>query len=451
MINEFTHKGVWFLPGSPHRKETGILRFDTKSDSELDLFGGFLERQDEFHEANFILGITNSGKYITLYNCAELSRSNTNGRVTSSKYSVFYVFIGAHFCNDQEFRFNQISVKFKNLGRWIKKYGFKIENDFPNKYVKIEYKQPDDISFRITEQLKGKLSFNSWQPITSSTEEIEITQSAFYELESDAPLHFTDILDNAMQFQNFLTLATFEPTYPISVHVKINYQTDEETDVQVIYKPGFNYIPEGRGKAFFLFFYPDVEKEFEGIIQKWYGLKGTIEPVISLLLNSFYIKEQNFINRFLAMIQALETFHRRLKNYKKESEEVYNSWKENLVNLVDEKYKEMLSGLLTHGNEPSLRARMNGLIKALSVETINKLVDKTFVNRVLETRNYYTHYDTKLEDKALTGNDLYQITDKLRVILIGSILLESGFSIDKINELLKRAENRFFNHLIKTV
>ena len=53
-------------------------------------------------------------------------------------------------------------------------------------------------------------------------------------------------------------------------------------------------------------------------------------------------------------------------------------------------------------------------------ETTNKIIDENkskFISNVVDTRNYYTHYDESKMEKALSGNDLTDGMFILQLIL----------------------------------
>lgn len=450
MINEFSYQGEWFLPSNPSVKIPGTLKFDAKSDGELELSGVFEEERFETRETQFILGIAKTGKYITLYNCWEYSRTRTSQSMYSN-YNVFYIVIGGHFSTLEDFRFNGVSARFKNIDKWVRQYGFKLEHDFPKHEMKVEYKKPKDITFKLSNDLLAKFSFNSYLPISPYTEELNIRQAVFFELEPSTHLSFSEILGKLLLFQNFLTLGTFESAYPTSIHLTTNRNTDKESTCELIYKPGFDYTIPNKYRPTFLFYYSDFDSAIEPILQKWYSVADKLEPVTSLLLESFYSREKSKVNGFLSMVQALETYHRRFKNYHEFDVEEFKQWSDALVGSVDEKFREMLKGKLQHANEPSLRKRLKELITNLSSNTLKKMYtsEGRFINATVNSRNYYTHYSEESAKSALGGADLSYQRQKLRVLLIGTILLEIGINKEKINEILDRGENWFFNHLIK--
>jgi hypothetical protein len=450
MLNEFTYTGTWCLPENLQDQVPGTLIFDAKGDAELSLAGYF----DAAHnvnrrEENFIIGFTVCAKKITLYRSFEFQISNTNG-IKSCKYSTHYVFIGTHFHSEEDLCFYKIEARFKNLDRWIKHYSFKIDANFEEEAVNVQYKNPKDISFTINDKLKGAFTFSYDFPWTERVIEALIRQKTFVEIVSNDETPFMEILKNLMLFQNFLTLGTYDSAYPTSITIyKKADESGRETFTQVIYKPGFSYSEPRNGREIFLFEYEDIKANFQDKIQKWYKLNDIIDPVTNILFDSFYSREKSTINQFLNITQALETFHRRLKNYKSFDEKEFTDWLSHLTLSVDIKYKELVEGRLKTGNEPHFGKRISDLVDSVPVSTLQSIIPKkkSLVYKTTSSRNYYTHYSNDLESQALKGNDLYKLTQQLRVLLIAVILLETGFSIEEIENVLKKNEAFLFRHL----
>lgn len=448
MIQNFKYTGIWFLPENEENADThttGTLTFDINSKANLELLG-VLKADDNLEQLELILGLTSDGKKITLYKSFEYSRTISFPGLETSKYQPNYVLIGHHFKKTEDLVFYTVTARFKNFELWINKYGFDLNANF--EIYQVQYALPKQIHFKINDNTKGRINFSFSAPFRAKIQKVTIEQKSELIIENNTAKPFLQIIDDLMYFQNFLTLGTFETAYPFSISLVLN-ETDK---VEVFYKPNFNYIEnEKKHINDFLFCFADIEENFENIITKWYKLKEEIEPIIYLLLDSFFNKGKFTENRFLNIVQGLETFHRRFKlNEVRPKKEHQNMIKE-ILDCVEEPNKAWLSERLHFSNEPTLHNRLSDLLEFLKIETIDKIVpDKAqFIKDTKNSRNYYTHYDVSTEKKALKNSQLFILTEKLRVILIASVLIETGFSIEQIDALFKKNEFRFFNHIIK--
>ncbi len=102
-----------------------------------------------------------------------------------------------------------------------------------------------------------------------------------------------------------------------------------------------------------------------------------------------------------------------------------------------------------------LRSRLKFLFRKFSVSPLTKIIKGrsdllNLIDATVCSRNYYTHYDDSIKSKALSGEDLFKLTEKLRILLVIIILSETGFSSKEIEELLLKHEYRFFNYLLES-
>ncbi len=58
-----------------------------------------------------------------------------------------------------------------------------------------------------------------------------------------------------------------------------------------------------------------------------------------------------------------------------------------------------------------------------------------FIKLVGDTRNYYTHFGKDLKEKAAKGSELYQLSDKLALLLKSCLLSEIGITLEKQIEI----------------
>lgn len=79
--------------------------------------------------------------------------------------------------------------------------------------------------------------------------------------------------------------------------------------------------------------------------------------------------------------------------------------------------------------------------------SIDKLKDDNIkIKQVVDSRHYYSHFMNKSKKpNTLDGWDLYNLTFKLRKLLICCILNFIGFEYDEINRLLNQSNNNLLH------
>ena len=106
---------------------------------------------------------------------------------------------------------------------------------------------------------------------------------------------------------------------------------------------------------------------------------------------------------------------------------------------------------LKWSNEVSLRQRLRDILKSCP-QALNKVIKnkKSFINKAIITRNYWTHFDPELEDQAAKNGELFKLTSRLRILLQLCLLKELGFSSDSLESLVWSLIQKRYQFLMHT-
>jgi DNA-binding transcriptional MerR regulator len=55
----------------------------------------------------------------------------------------------------------------------------------------------------------------------------------------------------------------------------------------------------------------------------------------------------------------------------------------------------------------------------------------------------------RFDEKALSGDALFKMRDRLRIVLIATVLRETGFQLEQIEKVIKKNGIYLFNHIYK--
>ena len=112
---------------------------------------------------------------------------------------------------------------------------------------------------------------------------------------------------------------------------------------------------------------------------------------------------------------------------------------ENLVNGILEntpsEKRDWIKGKLKNANELSLQKRMKEMLQPFQRFFGKEAKRKTFIKKVVTTRNYLTHFNKNLADSAASENDLWVLSMKLDALFQLHILKMTGMDpafIDKV-------------------
>ena len=420
-MEKITHRGRWFLPENTENKVLGTLTFSNENGIDLELDGSFTEdHRGEFLRPDIILGDTYSGKRVTLYLCNQHKHQNTNSGDVISTFSAIYLLEGDHFLTEDQLLFHRSISGYFNLGLWLRSQGFSYE--LAENTRSIQYKKPPSIPFTL-DGVEGTFDFDigGSSPSDSVFEIEEIKQRTVVCLEYETAQSFSKILKDVRHFQNFLTLAIYEPTYPNHIRLQHNERTQQvgskefPLTINLYFSPP--YFKPVKDKHQYIFRYRDIQDDFPAIIRKWYALNEIIDYPLYLLFGSFYNATNPIENQFLDIARAVEILHRRLKS--------------------------------TGRNEPTLHQRLNSILGEVQNPFLDKVVYENFAEDVKNTRNYHTHLNPRLEEKAIKdAEELFMLTKRLKLVLVAVILQEMGLSQDQVSQLLEQNERRLFYYLI---
>lgn len=244
----------------------------------------------------------------------------------------------------------------------------------------------------------------------------QIEQHTYISILKKNDTSIKDFFANIHLFEQFLSLATLQTINcsKIILYDRTLYQ--EYKDGKKFYHPiqifyiqrETNNIPSTK-RYNYLFDYNSISQQFPQIIHKWYNDKENIAPIKAHLIDSIKYKPVFSSIDFLIVIQAIEGFCSRFRK------------------------------------EESLTKMLEAIISEFS--SIDKLKDDNIkIKQVVDSRHYYSHFMNKSKKpNTLDGWDLYNLTFKLRKLLICCILNFIGFEYDEINRLLNQSNNNLLH------
>ncbi|MHA7830311.1 MAG: ApeA N-terminal domain 1-containing protein [Flagellimonas sp.] len=426
------YNGQWSIPGSEIWFD-GTLTYSIEKGGELKLFGNLKEHFFDRSPKEIILGKTNDGE-ITLINSYHRNTSSGNG-ITTQRYEPSIILEGIHVNSHSQLTFKSALFRAHNLFQWIDNTSIDLLNPRNDcKKYSIKYEAPENIPFSFGEEKRGFISFDAPLITNGVNNKIEMHEETYVHLHYNQPLSYNSILTDISKFINFLSLVTYEQSFPISIILIDKDQTlrKEESkpykSVRCIYKhTRYNKKHKIRDSWYHLISFQDISPKFSDITNKWYDLHQEMESEILLLIN--FLRHKYFFSedRFMECVRAIESFHRIKHKNQKLDKNKYNKLVQQVKNNSNLSGEDMdwLNAKLM-GNEPSLGMRLEELKKSYYNDFIDKHIDHKVFTDAKNSRNYYTHFGKKAKKKALQGAELSNLTRKLRGLLISAILTELG-------------------------
>jgi hypothetical protein len=442
--------GEWWLPEKPNQRFSGKLIVSSENRGNLYLHAFQLKTLDlPERKTDLILGCTLNGKKITLYQCYLKNKKSHYGEASTEEYEFFsvFIFIGVHFTKVEDITFKKINVQYLNLKIWADISGFKIPPYWKKNRISIKFALPKSIDIATDGVFQISVSFSaSPLTLTHPQTEVAIEQNTWISFTPSTSQKLEEYMNMMQVMQNFLTLAMSEPTYPVVLE---GQSESEKVDLE-----GTIIYPEI--KIFFLqpiYKSPELEslsrynmlftlKEIlsrKKVVKNWFKKRELLQPACDAYFSTLYQRGMYLNNKLLNLTQALESYHRRvMKNIelpKKEHEKRIKKILENAPSV----YTDWLDGKLKYSNEPTLRKRLKDIWNQCPPNISGKLGTKnTFIDKTVNTRNYWTHLDDDNKSKAATGIELSYLTLKLRILIVVCFLKEMGFTPDEIEGLMSK-------------
>ena len=448
-FDEFTLKGKWWLPGAKKQSVYGVLKYLPDESISLELDGDLEPSSfpfDEVFSPEIILGETNQEEKITCFRTFKTNSSFTSkiSKSSSSSFHVHQVFIGDHLKTASKKQFDALHIEPSYLREWINQKPYRTTGNLSNTRHKlvIDKKTP-------TKELKVKLK-GCGTIIRSSyvlqekynLDDYSITYDRLIQIIPATHRSLHDLLDIQSKFQRLLTLFIGKPVFPIRIGL---FASEKK---QYVYHSLLN--PKIKKSFHFFDVYIPLSqiKNISSVINSWFAEYEHIKPVLDLLLGTDYAPADYSNFNFLAIIQALETFHSRYFCTTYFSPKQYPDIAKQMIDNIPKKkprgisaekftaFKQRMVSAITYGNESSLRTKLKDLFNTLDDDITSLLTDdvNAFANIIVNTRNYFTHFPKELEDKALQGQDIYFGYRKLKVLLTIYIFKVLGIKDDVIQK-----------------
>lgn len=460
-------EGKWWTPDNPTNKVAGTLTFDPVEGATLKLFGVLGKGADNVYDilgealssaAVKVLPVIHGvgeGKEITLLYNTNTNLSFSNRGIIKQQFRSDLVLIGGLFPNPEEVKFQQLSLNYTHLHDWAQLYGLTLTYGDDGSIQAI-YKKPQNVVIDLPNAVIHLA--NSGGVHIKDRYEYTLHESVMLVIDLHEPLSWDDCLRRyILPIRNFLTLATAHPNAPTQVNGRVsgkNPNGEAWNKVKVFF--ALRNRPE-RVKALYenemIFNRLQVGDQLPSILAKWLEISDELEPVCDLLFGTMYNPKMYLNHRFLNLVQGLEAYHcRRFKNESIPKEEHKKRIKE-ILSAVPEIHQEWVKEKLKWSNEPSLKERLEELIEYVGPCMSNMLLQQQkemFIKKVRDTRHYLTHYDKDLEKKAAKDIELYVLTQGVFYILVACILLETGFTIEKVKEFFETNQDfKYFSNLMK--
>ncbi|MBE6487085.1 MAG: hypothetical protein E7Z85_09625 [Methanosphaera stadtmanae] len=394
-----------------------------------------MEDYAKYYNKEIIIGDFNKTK-VTLYKCQLWNLFET------LTFSIEYIF--KNYDYNSSLKFKEVTLRFHYLENWIRnKKNFKM-NIKENYEEFLEYKS---VKFKLK---KFEIIFSIANSINSTNISFCVKPYYLIQFFYESKTSIEEILNDIRMTKMFLTFLMNNETGIKLMNCRVDDEFNPFKKIEVFSK--LFDKPLNEINTFNILIEFDEIADKQSIFKNWFKINDKYKPLIDIYFMNF-TNESNPEYELLSYTQALESYLRKDEKYIDKYMEIeeYEKIKNQITEIIDnlkitEDHKNSLKNKIKFGNEISLRKRLKELINDLNdYEIITKLIDgnkNKFISAVVDTRNYYTHYDESSNFKKDTGK-LNILNFKLKILIELIILRELNFNKRFIDEKLKiKYENK---------
>jgi hypothetical protein len=379
--------------------------------------------------------------------------------IETSIYRPEVVLIGKTFAEGEEVAFDEISIRASDLNAWTGVSGFDTQIGTEEEAgfaifstVHIHFEAPDDIEIPLDNGESVRIRFNAPnEGIGPGTERVALTQEAALHLRFVTRANLDEVFERVGQLRNFLSLAMGRPVTILSV---TGFQDDYVREgsktahpIKILWKIGHNPKPPTRRRhpSEMLFTLPEATPAIGTVLTNWFAKQANLKPVFNLFFGMRYHPGIYLDVKFLAYAQAVETYDFRRRDPHELPPADHKRRLSSILDVAPEEWRDWLRTRLASSNYIILDQRIRDVLgecpdlRAKIVGATDEEVD-AFVTRFKQSRNYYTHYNPELENKAAEGAALYLLVVQLQAIIEMSLLRELGFTCQALDAILDRVQ-----------
>jgi hypothetical protein len=445
---EYIKTGYFWLPGKIYEKVPGVLTIEDGGNITLEIVGLFDNEKGAFNEdfnLGRIIGSVEGDGLVTLEDCFYTKKSMSVGGISKSKVCVNKVLCSVAYEKDEEITFNTLSFSVDCIDEWVGVSGIKVDTDWKNRTATISYEPPASIEIELDDGMKLEIGFIYTLPGFPASTEAKISQQAFFKIKSVSLRPLNEFIEYVYKITNLMCFAidatvSIKNVSATSSEIKSDVVNGSMSPVSVgIYYSSTSYtksVPTN-GWHQMLFTYGTIKSNASEVFSNWIKAYEEIAPALNLYFSTKSGAQKYLDGKFLALAQGLETYHRRTSTEKLMDSSSFENLISGIIENCPENYKEWLNGRLMHGNEINLGKRLKGIIEPFKGSLGNSGARSKLLRKVVDTRNYLTHYNDELKDKAASGKELWSLCQKMEAIFQLHFLKVIGFNDSEIDGVIE--------------
>ena len=451
---EIKRTGVFWLPSFPQNQIPGTLSISDAGNVKLELTQPIdisslqaLFGYSPDDSLGYILGHVEKDGPVIIDRCYHMSKKRNiahSGLIASDVILANRAFISLPYEEDTSPRFNAATFSVEGIDEWVGISGIKVDAQFENSALTISYNRPENVTLNLENGMQLQITFAWTPPRLPATKGAEVTQKIYFKLISQESCEIDTFISVAEKITAFLCFIMNEIVCLERVEATPdNLHLDDRGAMPVkIYCSSWPYSNDEPkiSELSMLFRFEKIQNRTESVINSWIENYEKIAPAFDLYFLTKTRRIASIDLLFLTLVQALEAFHRRTSDEIHMDEDEFKEIRKTLLNKCPKKERDWFAQKLNYANELTLRNRFERMTEPfnhfMGGEHRSKLIGS-----IIDTRNYLTHYDPRLEQKAAKGQSLEFLLHKMNALFRLHFLNLIGFDEQEISSIVDKCSS----------
>lgn len=426
MKEQQIHKGIWFTPEHEEKKYGGTLSISKDNKIFLELLSIDTNNNHLFDfSPSIILGYNIKDEKITLVEPTITKGQQSVKGVINWRINFKYCIVGKHFNSKEELVFSRIHLDINTFSEWVRSE---------------HYKRNRRKIFTDKELFKNdSLSINLWindrEDIISIKPPKKIIETKGYlVLAFSSKINLQEIIRTCKHLNSLVCIGTNQACF-INQASYLDETGEYPVRVKLIIDDLQFSLEKKISPNEFLFYFNYISDEIETILQFWISNQKKLQPIVELLLNSYYSNMINDWGLFMNLISGLESFHR---EFIRSDDEDSKAKFQKIIDLIEQpELNKWLKNKKIIFKSVSLPNRIVEICKDESLNLVN--IDKInkFKRVVADTRNMFAH-NLPRHSKIADEFEIHLINGILKNLLEFHILKKAGIDKEKLKNKFEK-------------
>lgn len=402
LFSSGAEKGLFWLGTDEKSKVRGELSWAPSVGVKLDLDGSFIKRWPAPIEKTTILGTLDNGHGISLLDSFLTTFGGhfaPNG--PSSSYHVNGAVFGAHVGSVDQTGFYGFSANLVGLESWTGVRAFEVAMPKNAKKVaaRVTFRRPKTFSVQVP-ALGGKVRIAHGFSQKWSGSDISLKHETRVLVVSKKPVSLQWTRDKLFFLRNLFSLLMGSPAEVLNVNLlgdRLRPRSQAWHQFPFVFNTLSDKPPAVPHIAEMPFPMPVIRSRLGVTMQTWWEIVEKHQSVLDLFFHVVENRRSFDRFQFLALMQALESFHRDQFGGQYASQSDFDVIRQAMIAAIPvgtaAPLRKKLSDGLRYSNEFSLRTRIKDVFTRIEAETIKLITNKSkkFVGEAVQARNDLTH------------------------------------------------------------